>query len=323
MNRRHSIWLIALCTALCVPVVQAQSWPTRPVKLVVSLPAGSSADTVARVLATRFQAAFGQPFVVENRVGAGGNIAADFVAKAAPDGYTLLVSTNAPIATNKVLYKDLPYDPEKDLEPVSLLAGAPQILVVHPSVPAKTLREFIAYARAHPGQLSYGSAGSGSAAHLSMELLKFDQKVSLVHIPYRGIPQSVNDVLGGITQATFGIAPGVAPHVKSGRLRALAVTSLKRIDAAPEIPSVAELGFPQFEALAWIGLLAPAQTPPEILSRLNEQVQKALDTPEVAKALQAQGFQVLNGSAAEFRSLQKKEIAKWGNVIRVSGAKPD
>jgi tripartite-type tricarboxylate transporter receptor subunit TctC len=300
-----------------------QAFPVRPVKIVVSFPPGTTPDTVARVVAPKLQETLGQPVVVENRAGAGGNVAVDAVAKSAPDGYTLVVSTNAALATNKVLYDNLPYDPERDLAAISLLATAPQILVVNPSVPASTFKEFLQYLRANPAKLSYGTTGSGSAAHLTMELLKADAKVFLVHIPYRGFPQAVTDMMGGNIQAMFAIAPGVLPHIKSGRMKGLALTALKRSDQAPEIPSVAELGYPQLESLAWIGLLAPAKTPQEIVDRLAQETQRILHDPEAKKTLSNLGFDVVGSTPAEFRRFQHAEIDKWGKVIRATGAKPD
>ncbi len=301
----------------------AQSWPSRPVRIVVSFPPGTTPDTVARVVAPRLQEALGQPVVVENRAGAGGNLAADAVAKSAPDGYTLLVSTNAAVATNKVLYDNLPYDPERDLATVSLLATAPQALVVVPAVPAKSFKDFLEHARRNPGRMSYGTSGSGSAGHLTMELLKADAKIFVVHIPYRGVPQAVTDMLAGNIHTQFAIIPGVLPHIKAGKMNALAVTGLKRSDLLPDVPSVKELGFPQLESLAWIGLLAPAKTSPEIVERLSQEARKGLALPESRRILTNAGFDVAGTSPAEFRNWQQAEIAKWGKVIRATGAKPD
>lgn len=301
----------------------AQLYPNRPVRMVVSFPPGTTPDTVARVVAPKMQEALGQPVVVENRAGAGGNVAADAVAKSAPDGYTLLVSTNAAVATNKVLYENLPYDPERDLATISLLATAPQLLVVHPSIPVSNLKEFLQHLKRNPGQLSYGTTGSGSAAHLTMELLKADAHVFIVHIPYRGFPQAVTDMLGGNIHAMFAIAPGVLAHVRAGKMKALAVTALERSARAPEVPSVKELGYPQLESLAWIGLLAPGKTPPELIERLSAEARKALADPEARKLLSNQGFDVSGSSPAEFRRFQQSEISKWGKVIRATGAKPD
>jgi tripartite-type tricarboxylate transporter receptor subunit TctC len=291
--------------------------------VVVSFPPGTTPDTVARVVAPRLQEAFGQPVLVENRAGAGGNVAADAVAKSPADGYTLLVSTNAAVATNKVLYDNLPYDPERDLATVSLLATAPQALVSHPKIPARSFKEFLDYARANPGRLSYGTTGSGSASHLTMELLKADAKLFIVHIPYRGFPQAVTDMLAGNVETMFAIIPGVLPHIKAGKMHALAVTALKRSELLPDVPSAKELGYPQLESLAWIGLLAPAKTAPEIVERLSAEARRALDQPEAKRILTNAGFDVAGSTPAEFRAWQAAEIAKWGKVIRATGAKPD
>jgi tripartite-type tricarboxylate transporter receptor subunit TctC len=317
---RTTILVLALCG---MAGAQAQSWPARPVKIVVSFPPGTTPDTVARVIAPKMQESLGQPVVVENRAGAGGNVAADAVAKSPADGYTLLVSTNAAVATNKVLYDNLPYDPERDLATISLLATAAQALVTHASVPVKTFKEFVDYARVNPGRMSYGTTGSGSAAHLTMELLKADAKLFIVHIPYRGFPQAVTDTLAGNIQTMFAIIPGVLPHIKAGKLRPLAVTALNRSNLLPDVPSVKELGYAQLESLAWIGLLAPAKTAPEVVERLYAEARRALELPDSRKILTNAGFDVAGTSPASFRAWQQSEIAKWGKVIRATGAKPD
>ena len=323
MRRILKCLVAGLFAALAYGPAVGQGFPNRPLKLVVSFPPGTTPDTVARVVAPRLQEILGQPVVVENRAGAGGNVAVDAVAKSAPDGYTLVVSTNAALATNKVLYENLPYDPERDLAAISLLASAPQILVVNPSVPVATFKEFLQFLRANPAKLSYGTTGSGSAAHLTMELLKADARVFLVHIPYRGFPQAVTDMMGGNIQTMFAIAPGVLPHIKAGRMKGLAVTALKRSEQAADIPSVAELGFPQLESLAWIGMLAPAKTPQEIVDRLASDVQRILREPDAKRTLSNLGFDVVGSTPGEFKKFQHAEIDKWGKVIRATGAKPD
>ena len=315
-------WAILLFLAMAAGA-QAQSWPTRPVKIVVSFPPGTTPDTVARVVAPRMQEALGQPVIVENRAGAGGNLAAEAVVKSPPDGYTLQVSTNAAVATNKVLYDNLPYDPERDLAAISLLATAPQALVITPGVGAKSFKEFLDYTRRNPGKLSYGTTGSGSASHLTMELLKADAKVFIVHIPYKGFPQAVTDMLAGNVEAMFAIIPGVLPHIKAGKMVPVAVTGLKRSELLPDVPSVKELNFPQLESLAWIGLLAPGKTPVEIVDRLSAEARKALELPESRRVLTNAGFDVAGTTPAQFRAWQQAEIAKWGKVIRSTGAKPD
>ena len=301
----------------------AQPYPTRPVHLIVPTPPGSTPDIVARTLATKLQGAFGQPVVVENRAGAGGNIAAEAVAKSAPDGYTLFVGINGPVATNKYLYRSLPYDPEKDFAPISLLASAPQMLVVVPTLQLDTFNAFIEYARANPGRISYASVGSGSASHLTMELLKTEAKIHAVHIPYRGFPPAVTDMLAGNIQAMFAIVPGVLPHVKAGKMKALAVTALKRSESAPDVPSVRELGYPQLESLAWIGLLAPASTPPEVLARLSAEAVRGMTSPDVRDLLGKQGFDVVASTPSDFQRWIAAESQKWARVIKASGATAD
>jgi tripartite-type tricarboxylate transporter receptor subunit TctC len=317
---RVVISLIWFCVCSCA---QAQQYPGKAVKVIIPYPPGSTPDIVGRTLSTRLQEAFGQPFVVDNRTGAGGNIGAEAVAKAPADGYTLLIGINGPAAINKFLYKNLAYDSDKDLLPISLLASAPQMLVVTPSVVANDFKAFVGYLKANPGRLSYGSVGSGSAAHLTMELLKNDAGVFIVHIPYRGFPPAVTDMLSGNIQTMFAIVPAVLPQVRAGKLKALAVTGLKRSALAPEVPSVAELGYPQLESLAWIGLLAPAGTPAEVVTRLHIEGAKAMRASDTRDALGKQGFDVVANSPEEFSSWIRTEQAKWSKVIKASGATAD
>jgi tripartite-type tricarboxylate transporter receptor subunit TctC len=315
-------FLFLLLIALAAPV-SGQSYPSKPVRVIVTFPPGSTPDIVGRALASRLQEAMGQPFVVENRSGAGGNVGADAVAKAAPDGYTLLVSTNGVFAINKALYKAMPFDPDKDLAPLSLLATAPQMLVVQPSLGLKNFKDFIEYAKRNPGKLSYGSVGSGSASHLTMELLKSDAGVDLVHVPYKGFPPAVTDLLSGNIHTMFAIVPGVLPHVKAGKMAPLAVTALERSGLASEVPSVAELGYPQLESLAWIGLAAPAWLPADVVDRLTSETTRGMRRPEVRELLGRQGFDVVAGSPQEFSRWIQAESAKWTRVIRASGATAD
>ena len=313
-----------LAAILAAPLLAiAQSYPSKPVRVVVTFPPGSTPDIVGRALASRLQEAMGQPFVVENRAGAGGNIGADAVAKAPADGYALLVSTNGVFAINKLLYKSLPFDPDRDLVPVSLLATAPQMLVVNPSLGLRSFADFLQHVRSRPGKLSYGSVGAGSASHLTMELLKNDAGVFIVHIPYKGFPPAVTDMLGGNIHTMFAIVPGVLPHVKAGKMTGLAVTALKRSPLAPEVPSVAELGYPQLESLAWIGLAAPAGTPAEVVARLGAETTRGMRSQEVRDLLGKQGFDVVAGTTQEFSSWIRAEAVKWGRVIKASGAAVD
>ena len=320
MKTRAILYLVLM---LACALVQAQQYPSKPVKVVIPYPPGSTPDIVGRTLSAKLQAALGQPFVVENRAGAGGNIGADAVAKSPADGYTLLVAVNGPVAVNKFLYRNLGYDSDRDLLPVSLLASAPQMLVVSREIKSIDLKSFLDYLRKNPGRLSYGSVGGGSASHLTMELLKSDAGVFIVHIPYRGFPPAVTDLLSGNIQTMFAIIPAVLPQVKAGKLRALAVTGLKRSPMAPEVPSVAELGYPQLESLAWIGLLAPAGLPQEILGRISAQAVSAMRAADTLDLLGKQGFDVVAGSPAGFSAWIRTEQAKWSKVIRASGATAD
>jgi tripartite-type tricarboxylate transporter receptor subunit TctC len=315
-------FLPLLLMALAAPV-WGQAYPAKPVRVIVSFPPGSTPDIVGRAVAGRLQEAMGQPFVVENRAGAGGNIGADAVAKSPPDGYTLLVSTNGVFAINKTLYKSMPFDPDRDLQPISLLATAPQMLVVSPTLGLKDFKGFIEYARRNPDKLSYGSVGAGSASHLTMELLKSEAKVSLVHVPYKGFPPAVTDMLGGNIHTMFAIIPGVLAHVKAGKMKGLAVTALKRSTLAPDVPSVAELGLPQLESLAWIGLAAPAGLPQAILGRLSQETVRGLQAAEVRELLGKQGFDVVAGTPQEFARWIRAESQKWSKVVRASGATAD
>ena len=315
--------LVLLLFCLLSFTASSQQYPAKPVRVIIPYPPGSTPDIVGRTLSTKLQEAFGQPFVVENRTGAGGNIGAEAVAKSPADGHTLLIGVNGPAAINKFLYKNLAYDSDRDLLPVSLLASAPQMLVVTPSVPVGNFKEFIEHSRRNPGRLSYGSVGGGSASHLTMELLKSDARLFIVHIPYRGFPPAVTDMLAGNIEAMFAIVPAVLPQVKAGKLKGLAVTGLKRSALAAEVPSVAELGYPQLESLAWIGLLAPAGTAAQVVNRLNSETTKAMRAPQTRDSLGKQGFEVVAGSSAEFASWIRAEQAKWSKVIRASGATAD
>jgi tripartite-type tricarboxylate transporter receptor subunit TctC len=314
---------VLILFALLHGLAFAQPYPSKPVRVIVPYPPGSTPDIVGRTIAGKLQESLGQPFVVDNRTGAGGNIGAEAVAKAAPDGYTLLIGINGPAAINKFLYKNLAYDSDKDLAPISLLATSPQMLVVHPSVEVPDFKSFISYLKKNPGRLSYGSVGGGSASHLTMELLKSDAQVYVVHIPYRGFPPAVTDMLSGNIQAMFAVIPAVLPQVRAGKLKGLAVTGKARSNLAPEIPSVAELGYPQLESLAWIGLLAPASTPADVLARLQAEAAKGMRAQDTRDMLGKQGFDVVGNSAAEFSAWIRAEQAKWAKVIKASGATAD
>ena len=319
MKRIAALLFLCAFASLCV----AQTYPSRPVRLVVPFPAGSTPDIVGRTLGQKLAEAWGQPVVIENKPGAAGNIGTAEVARALRDGYTLLIGSNGPIAVNQALYKDLPFSAARDLKPISLLAAAPQVLVVHPSVPAADLKQFVEYARANPDKLSYGSVGAGSASHLTMELLKSQAKISLLHVPYKGFPPAVQDLLSGRIQATFAIVPAVLPQIRSGRLKALAVTSAKRTSLAPDLATVAEQGFAYFDATAWQGLLSPAGIPPDAFERISRETQTAMRLPDVKQILESQGFEVIGSSPQEYEAFLRSERDKWTRIVRETGAKAE
>jgi len=316
-------YLAALCLTVASIGAFAQVYPARPVKVVVPYPAGSTPDLLGRTLAERLHNALGQPFLVENRSGAGGSLGAEAVAKAPADGYTLLIGGNGPVVINKYLYKELGYDPDRDFVPISLLAVAPQLLVARPEVGAADLKAFLDGARRQPGKLSYASVGAGSASHLTMEMLKGETGVNLTHVPYRGFPAALTDMLGGNVDAMFAIVPAVLPQVRAGKLKALAITARERSSLCPEVPSVTELGFPTLESLAWNGLLAPSATPADVVARLSSETMRAMRDSQARDALKNAGFDVVAGTPDEFSRWIRSESVKWAAVVRASGARAD
>lgn len=309
-----------LLLALFSLTASAQDWtPSKPVRIIVPI-VGSTNDVLARLFAPELQKALGQPFIVENKGGSGGNIGADFVAKSEPDGHTLLIGFNGPIAVNVTLFKNLPYDPQQDLAPVSLVVTMPQFFVVNPSLPVKNVAEFVALARKEPGKMSYGSVSIGSASHLTMEMLKTASKIDVVHVPYKGAPPVLTDLLGGQIQAGFFVPGNVLGYMKDGRLRAIAATGRKRFAAVPDVPTMIEQGYPDFEATAWIGFLAPGKTPRNIIDRYHREIVRIAALPQVKGKLEALSMEVVATSPDEFRSWIAKEIPLWGKVIRDTGA---
>ena len=312
---------IPLVLALLAPLpVLAQAWPSRPVKLVVPYPPGGPTDIVARVVAERLSAQTGQTFIVDNRAGAGGNLGAELVAKAPPDGYTLLVATTAH-AINKSLFKNLHYDVQRDFSPVSLLTQGPLVLVVNPDFPAKTVGELIALARARPKSVSFASSGNGQSTHLAAELFASMAGAPMTHVPYKGSAPALNDLIAGQVPVMFDTMLSAMPHVKSGRLRALAVTGAQRSPAAPELPTLAESGLPGYQAYAWNGLLAPAGTPPAVISRLSEELKTALSQSAVQEKFSAQGFAATWTAPAQTAAFVQSEVEKWAVTVQQSGAK--
>ncbi len=301
----------------------AQAWPNRPVRILVGFPAGQATDVLARMAAQRLSDATGQQFFVENRPGASGNIAFEMAARAAPDGYTLLMGSSGTAAINPALYSKLPYDMNKDFAPVIMMANVPQVLIVNPNFPPKSVKELIDYAKARPGKIDYASGGSGLTNHLIMEMFKSATDLRLVHIPYKGGPPALTDLIAGQVQLMFETTVGALPHVRSGKLRALAVSTAKRSAAAPELPTVAESGVPGFDATAWIAMFAPAGTPREIVTRLNAEINKGLATQEMRDKLIGLGADPVGGTPEEFGATLKSELAKWAKVVKESGAKID
>ena len=301
----------------------AADYPTRPVTIVVAFPPGGPSDVLARIVGRKLEQILGVPFIVENRPGAGGNIAAEQVARAAPDGYTLLNGNNSILATNAALYKKINFDAEKDFAPLSIIGTQGSILVVNPKVPAKTLAELIALAKANPGKLNYASSGYGAAAHLAGELFKTEAKIDIVHVAYKGAAPALQELIAGQTQMMFATAASVVGHIKAGLVRPLAVTTLARIPAFPDIPTMDELGVKGFDATTWHGFVAPAATPKDVVDTLSRAIVAALKDPVVRKSLTDLGVDIVGNSPAEFAAYIKTEIPKWTAVVKSSGAHVD
>ncbi len=314
--------------ALAAPAAHAQAWPTKPIRIVVPFAAGGTTDILARALAPELQKALGQPVVIDNKPGAGGNVGADMVAKATPDGYTLLMGTVGTQSINPSLYPKMPYDAQKDFAPISLMAGVPNVLVVNPAKAAqygiKDVKTLIAWAKAHPGRLNMASSGNGTSIHLSGELFKTMTGTYMVHFPYRGSGPALLDLIGGTMDLMFDNLPSALPHIRSGKLTALAVTSAERSAALPDVPTVAEAGpVKGFEASSWFGLLAPAGTPAEVVNRVHAETARALASPALKERLQAQGAIPGNLTPQQFGRFIADEATKWAKVVTASGAKVD
>ncbi|HEV8095068.1 MAG TPA: tripartite tricarboxylate transporter substrate binding protein [Burkholderiales bacterium] len=314
--------LIAACVLVAVPA-HAQSWPTKPIRLVVPFAPGGSSSIVARTLAAEMEKGLGQPIVVENKPGGGGNVAMHEVARSDPDGYTLIIGHIGSLAVNPYMYSKLPYDVDKDFAAVSLLATVPAIFVVHADVPAKDLREFVALAKKEPGKLYYGSAGNGSAGHLAMEYLKQATGIDIVHVPYKGTGPNLTDLVAGRTQAASAGTPPLMPHVKSGKLRVIAVGTAKRLASLPDVPTVAEQGYPGFETSQWYGLNAPARTPAAVIQRLASEAAKAAKSPKVHERFAADDADAIGSSPSEYAAFIRKEQERWSKVVRTANIKAD
>jgi len=315
--------LAACCVFLFGGAAMAQPYPSHPVKIVVPFPAGGSNDIIARILAQKLGERTGQTFLVENRGGAGGNIGADAVASSDPDGYTLLLTAPPPLTTNAALYKNLKYDPSQAFAPISLVAIVPIVLVVHPSIPVKSVAELVALAKAKPGVLNFGSSGNGSTNHLAGELLKSMTGIDIVHVPYKGAAPAMTDLIGGHIPVMFDNMPAVLPQVQSKAINAIAVAGATRASALPDVPTVAESGVPGFEAFSWFGLVAPAKTPAPVLAKLEGDVGAILKMPDVQKRFTELGAEPGTISGDAFGKFLADDTAKWTKIIRASGATVD
>ena len=315
--------LLALIAVVLAPSVAAQNYPTKPIRLVVPFAPGGSSSIVARSFAAEMSQALGQEMYIENKGGGGGNVAMADVAHSDPDGYSLIIGHVGSLAMTPYMEKNLAYDVNRDFTAVSLLAKVPNIFVVHESVPAKNLREFVALAKKEPGKLNYGSAGNGSAGHLAMEYLKLVTVIDIQHVPYKGTGPNLIDLVAGRTQATSAGTPPLMPHVKSGKLRVIAVGTPKRLASLPDVPTVAEQGYPGFETSQWYGLNAPAKTPPAIVKRLADEAAKAAKTPALLQRFAAEDAEAVGSSPEEYAAFIAKEQARWKDVIQRAGVKAD
>ncbi|MBI3067606.1 MAG: tripartite tricarboxylate transporter substrate binding protein [Betaproteobacteria bacterium] len=315
----------ALCLAWLSGAAGAAQvqYPTKPIRLIVPFPPGGTTDVVARVIAQKLTENWSQQVVVDNRPGAGGIIGTELAAKAPADGYTLLLGSITTHAVNPSLYKKLPFDPLRDFAPVSLAVSTPQVLVVHPSVAAKSVKELIALAKAKPGQLNYASAGTGTSPHLTFELFKSMAGVNLVHVPYKGTGPAITDLIGGQVQTMITGVVALYPHIKAGKLRALGATSAKRVAALPDVPTIAESGVPGFDVASWFGVFAPAGTPKPIVTRVNAEIVKILAAPDLRQKLTAQGADPATNTPEQFAAYVKSELARWGKVVQATGARVD
>jgi tripartite-type tricarboxylate transporter receptor subunit TctC len=316
-------FLAAVLTSAIPPAAAQAPWPSKPITYVVPFPAGGTTDTLARIIGQKLSAALGQNVLVDNKPGAGGNIGSDFVAKAKPDGYTILGGTISSHAINASIYPKLAFDPVKNFAPITLIGTNPLVLIVPPDSPAKTVKDLISQAKAKPGTFSFASAGNGTSQHLAGEMFKSLSGIDITHIPYKGSAPAITDVMGGQVQMMFDTTVVAAPQIKGGKVRALGVTSAKRPKGWEDIPTIAESGIPGYEIVSWQGIFAPAGTPPEIIKRLNAEIVKILKMPDVHERLEGLGVEPVANTPEEFAAFQKAEIAKWAKVVKDAGIKAD
>jgi tripartite-type tricarboxylate transporter receptor subunit TctC len=314
---------LALAAAVSTTGALAQAWPTKPIRIVVPFPPGGGTDTIARETSQRVAATTGWTFVIDNKPGAGGNLGVDAVAKAPADGYTIVIGQTSNLAINPTLYAKLPYDSQKDLAPIVLLANAPLVMVTGTGTPYKTLADAVNAAKAKPGAINFASPGNGTVAHLTSELFQKAAGVKTQHVPYKGAAQALTDVMSGTVELYMSSVPTLIGHIKNGKLRPLAVTSANRVDDLPNVPTINESGYKGFDAVTWFGLLAPAGTPKDVIAKLNAEFNKALQNPELRKKLGDEGADPAGGTPEQFAALIKDDIPRWGKVVKDSGAKVD
>jgi tripartite-type tricarboxylate transporter receptor subunit TctC len=313
-----AVLIFAYATSTVAGTAHAQNFPVKPVRIIIGFSAGSSTDTVARVIAQKLNQSWGQPVIIENRVGAGGNIAAEVVAKASADGYTLLFANNG-LAISATLYRKLPYDAERDLEAVTQVTAMPHVLLANQNLAANSIKELVALAKSKPGQLSFGSAGTGNSDHMAGELFKYLAGIDLAHVPYKGGPQALTDTVNGQVSMYFGGLPVALPMVKAGRVKALGTSGAKRSPALPDVPTIAEAGVPGYEVSLWYGLLAPARTPKDIVAKISADVARALKSPETQERFNTLGVETVGSTPDQFSGFIKSELGKWGKVVKATG----
>ena len=323
MRRRHLLATLSLIALAGSVAAQTPNWPSHPVKIVVPAPAGSSLDLIARLLADKLKDRWGQPVLVDNKPGAGGMLGMDLVAKAAPDGHTLGLGFNGPVAFAPFLYKKMPYDAGRDLVPVVMTSSQPNVLAINAALPVKTVKEFVAWAKAQDGRVNYSSLGQGSSAHLTMALMAFEAGFAATHIPFNGSPPAAFAIAQGEADASFMTAPALLPHVKSGKVRMLATSAAQRPDSLKDLPTLAEAGYPQVESLAWNGLFSATGTPAAVVARINTDVNAALRDPGLRTTFDAQGLTPVGGSAEDFKRLLEAEARRWGPIVQKAGIKLD
>ena len=323
MHRRHLLASLSLIALAGSVAAQTPHWPSHPVKIVVPAPAGSSLDLIARLLADKLKDRWGQPVLVDNKPGAGGMLGMDLVAKAAPDGHTLGLGFNGPVAFAPFLYKKMPYDAGRDLVPVVMTTSQPNVLAINAALPVKTVKEFVAWAKAQDGRVNYSSLGQGSSAHLTMALMAFEAGFAATHIPFNGSPPAAFAIAQGEADASFMTAPALLPHVKSGKVRMLATSAAQRPDSLKDLPTLAEAGYPQVESLAWNGLFSATGTPAAVVARINTDVNAALRDPGLRTTFDAQGLTPVGGSAEDFKRLLEAEARRWGPIVQKAGIKLD